>query len=247
MRTQSLPMASVWWRAQFFARQTSLLAVTMLTAVSASADVVAITGISPTSANVGAAVTINGANFDPQPTNNTVYFGAVKATVVTASPTNLVVTVPSGATYAPVTETVNGLTAYSAQMFLPEFLSGQTLGASSFTEATDLIAGNGPARVVIGDLDGDGKPDVVAANVYDGSIWIYRNISTNGVLSAASFAAPVILTIGGGGDSEYGLALADLNGDGKLDLVTANRNLNIVSIFQNLSTPGSLTTNSFGP
>ena len=206
-----------------------------------------ITSFSPAAGAAGSSVTISGLNFSPAAGSNTVYFGAVKATVVSASPTNLVVTVPAGATYAPITETVNGLTAYADGPFLPVFPSGGTLGSSSFVGPVNLAAaGNGPAKVVVGDLDGDGKSDVVVANVYDGSIWIYRNISTNGALTAGSFAPPVILTIGGGTDSTWGLALADLDGDGRLDIVVANRNLNMVSIFQNFSTLGNLTTNSFG-
>jgi hypothetical protein len=67
------------------------------------------------------------------------------------------------------------------------------------------------------------------------------------LLAAASFASPVILTtIGGGIDSLYGLALADLDGDGRLDIVVANNSYNSISIFQNLCSPGSITTNSFG-
>ena len=210
-------------------------------------NVPVITSFSPAAGAAGSSVTISGLNFSPLAGSNTVYFGAVMATVVSASPTNLVVTVPVGATYAPITETVNGLTAYADSPFLPVFPSSSTLGSSSFVGPINLAtAGNGPARVVIGDLDGDGKPDVVVANVYDGSIWIYRNISTNGALTAGSFASPVIFAIGGGTDSQDGLALADLDGDGRLDIVTVNRNLNLVSIFQNFSSPGSLTTNSFG-
>ncbi len=205
-----------------------------------------ITSFSPPSGAAGTVVNINGLSFDPTPGNNIVYFGAVQATVTAASVTNLVVTVPAGATYAPITETVNGLTAYADAPFLPTFASGGTLGSSSFGPQVNLGAGNGPARVAIGDLDGDGKPDVVVANVYDGSIWIYRNISTNGVLSANSFAPPVILAIGGGTDSTWGLALADLTGNGRLDIVVANRNFNMVSIFQNFCTFGNITTNSFG-
>ena len=205
-----------------------------------------ITSFSPQSGAAGTVVNISGLNFDPTPGNNVVYFGAVQATVTAASVTNLVATVPAGATYAPITETVNGLTAYADAPFLPTFSSGGTLGSSSFGPQVNLGAGHGPGRVVIGDLDGDGKPDVVVANVYDGSIGIYRNISTNGVLSTNSFAPPVILTIGGGNDSTWGLALADLTGDGRLDIVVANRNFNMVSIFQNFCTPGNITTNSFG-
>jgi len=212
---------------------------------STSPAVPVISSFTPATGAIGTVVTISGTNFSTTASANIVYFGAVRANVLAASPTGLTVTVPTGATYAPITVTVNGLTAYSQASFLPTFLSGESLSPASLSGPGNLSAGNGPARVVIGDLDGDGKPDVVIANVYDGSVWIYRNISTNGALAAASFAPPVIFTIGGGSDSLYGLALADLDGDGRLDIVTANRNLNIVSIFQNLSSPGSLTTNAF--
>ena len=225
----------------------SLFFATVLAASSfAQNQIPAISSFTPTVGYVGATVTITGTNFSSVASNNIVYFGAVQAVVTAANATNLVVTAPVGATYAPITETVNGLTAYADTPFLPTFLSGGTLGSSSFGPQVNLGAGNGPALVVIGDLDGDGKPDVVVANVYDGSIWIYRNISTNGTLTAASFAPPVIFTIGGGSDSTWGLTLADLTGDGRLDIVVANRNLNIVSIFQNFCTPGNITTNSFG-
>jgi len=46
----------------------------------------------------------------------------VRAVVSAASVTNLVVTVPAGAIYAPITETVNGLTAYANQSFIADVL-----------------------------------------------------------------------------------------------------------------------------
>jgi FG-GAP-like repeat/IPT/TIG domain/Immunoglobulin I-set domain/FG-GAP repeat len=205
-----------------------------------------ITSFSPASAFTGSIVVISGLNFSPIASNNIVYFGAVRATVTAASTTSLTVMVPVGATYTPITETVNGLTAYSDAAFLPTFHSGGTLGSASFGPQLVLGGGYGPSRVVFGDMDGDGKPDVVVANIYDGSIWIYRNINTNGTLTAASLAPPVIFDMGGGRDSTWGLALADLDGDGRLDIVLANRNFNTVSVFQNFSTPGNITTNSFG-
>jgi len=207
-------------------------------------NVPVITAFSPQTGAVGAVVNITGLNFDPAPSNNTVYFGAVRAAVSAASATNLVVSVPVGATYAPITETVNGLTAYAPAPFLPTFPSGGVLTNSSLGTQITLPTGNSPGMVLIADFDGDGKPDL-AVNTGDYTIDIYRNISTNGTLTAGSFAAPVVLPLGTGGDSK--IADADVDGDGKLDLVALDMNGNQVMVFQNLCTPGNITTNSFGP
>ena len=87
-------------------------------------------------------------NFDPTPSNNIVYFGAVQAVVTAASATNLMVTVPVGATYAPITETVNGLTAYANQPFMPTFSGdGSGITVNSFAPQLVLPAGNGPIKL----------------------------------------------------------------------------------------------------
>ncbi|HTB82843.1 MAG TPA: FG-GAP-like repeat-containing protein, partial [Candidatus Sulfotelmatobacter sp.] len=204
-----------------------------------------ILSFAPKSGVPGVSVMINGTNFSAMATNDIVYFGAVTAAVTSASPTNLVVTVPTGATFAPITVTVYGLTAYSPSPFMPEFLSAGSLSTASFAGPTNLTTDSGPYRVAVGDLDGDGKADVVVLNV--GTIDIYRNLSTNGLLATASFAPPVVLTVqGGSANNLLGMTLSDLDRDGRLDIVVACNGLNKVAVFQNLSSPGSLTTNSFG-
>lgn len=55
-----------------------------------------ITSFSPTKGKGGTEVTINGERFAPQPADNIVAFGTEKATVVSASPTQLRVLVPPG-------------------------------------------------------------------------------------------------------------------------------------------------------
>jgi hypothetical protein len=81
---------------------------------------------------------------------------------------------------------------------------------------------------VIGDLNGDRKPDIATANG--------NNANTVSVLANrgdGSFAPKLDYRAAGG----YSLAIGDLNGDGRLDLVTANyTDANTVSVL--ISTPG---------
>ena len=210
-----------------------------------STSIPAITQVSPTSGVIGTLVTLTGTNFSPSTASNVVYFGAVRASVLTASPTCLTVSVPPGATYGPVTVTTGGLVAYSSQQFEPTFVgNGAAVNAATFAPGTNM---NVPAAIttVIADLDGDGKPDLVTANVYANAISIYQNVGINGVLTPASFAAPVVFAVGSGSDDPVGVAVADVDGDGKLDLVVPDRNNNQLAIFRNISTGGMLTTNSF--
>jgi hypothetical protein len=216
----------------------------VLTVNPPAATVPVIFGFNPISGAVGTNVTISGTNFSPVASNNIVYFGALRAVVTGASVTNLVVTVPAGATYAPITETVGGLVAYANKAFQPTFLgNGSNISPSSFAPRVDLAGGNGPYVICIADLDGDGKPDLVAINYYDDNISLFRNISTNGSLTTDSFAPRVDLPSFGG--APLGLAVADVDGDGKLDLVVSDSSNNRVLVYRNISTVGTLTTNSF--
>jgi hypothetical protein len=171
----------------------------------------------------------------------------VRAVVSAASFYELTVTVPVGATCAPITVTADGLTGYANRPFLVTYAGSGTLDTASLGPRIDLSVGDGPVKAVFGDLDRDGRPDLVLAHAYDASVWVFRNLGTNGALSPGSFASPVILNVGGGFDSVYGLALGDFDGDGRLDIVVANRVNNNVSVFRNTSTVGSLGTNSFAP
>jgi hypothetical protein len=92
--------------------------------------------------------------------------------------------------------------------------------------------------LAIGDLDGDGKTDMVTANFNAGSISIFRNTATLGSITTSSFAAKADISTG---TSPRSIAIGDLDGDGKLDLALANFGSSTVSVLRNTSSSGSIT------
>src|SRR5258705_11908026 len=93
-----------------------------------------ITAVSPVKDSVGTLVTITGNNFNPDTALNYVYFGPARAQVISASSNSLVVKVPFGATYGPVSVTTNSLTSYSQVSFIPIFSGGGNISSGSFNE-----------------------------------------------------------------------------------------------------------------
>jgi hypothetical protein len=194
-----------------------------------------VSSFSPTSGPVGTNVVINGANFSPVAADNIVYFGAVRAMVSTVTANSLTVTVPNSASYGPISVTTNGRTAYSARSFIATFSFGEDIGANSFFPKTDLATGMSPYDIAEGDLDGDGKPDLVVVNGgYPYSISIYKNTGTAGALS---FADKIDIPTG---IAPFGVAISDMDSDGKLDVIVTNTASFSISIFRNSGTPGTL-------
>ncbi len=97
-------------------------------------------------------------------------------------------------------------------------------GSGGFTAATGspFAVGAQPVAVAVGDLNGDGKLDVVTANNGDNTITVLLGDGSGGfdMATATPFAV---------GANPAWLAVADLNGDGELDIVTANAGDNTVT------------------
>lgn len=195
-----------------------------------------ITSFSPAIANAGATVTINGTNFNPVADKNLVYFGTVKATVTAAGANTLSVTVPTGAGYAPISVTNNDYTAYSTQSFIETFPDGGFLLPTSFDKPVSVPA-DMYAAARLGDMDNDGKPDLVVSSAVGGTVSVYKNTSTVGGIS---FAGKSIFTAAGYGSVA---AVSDLNGDGKLDVITttSQSGYTTLSFLQNTSANGVLS------
>jgi hypothetical protein len=79
----------------------------------------------------------------------------------------------------------------------------------------DFATGANSYFVVIDDIDGDGKPEIVVSNV-SSVISVLHNTSTTGSINASSFTAKVDFTVG---FHPVTVAIGDLDGDGKRDLV----------------------------
>ena len=218
------------------------LPIFLLAAPALFAQAPTITSISPVSGRVGTSVSIAGANFDPVATNDIVFFGGVKGSVTSATSTLITAKVPLGASYAPLSVSVNGLAGYSRVPFDVTFTGGATLSPPSYLPKSDLTTGILPYGVAIGDLDGDGKPDIVVANNTSGTISVYRNIGSRDSLSASSFAQAVEFTAGA---NPWGVAIADLDGDGKPDIAVSNSPGGVVSVFRNTSLSGTIDASSF--
>ena len=209
-----------------------------------------ITSVSPLTGipNV-TAVTITGSGFNDTAARNVVWFGNVRATVNSATATALNVTVPVGARNAPISvfNMTTRLASISETIFRPDYdNSCYIAGTLTFKPRIDLdispvdVTDSDPYHAAIGDIDGDGYPDLVVSmyGSFAGGqsyLYIYRNTGTRGQLS---FDAPVqVITVNGAAS----VHLADLDGDSKLDIIVAATGSGRVGCSRNKSTPGVIS------
>jgi hypothetical protein len=112
-------------------------------------------------------------------------------------------------------------------------------GNSTFRPQEVFQTGKTPRRVAVGDFNGDGQLDLVTANQGDDTASILLG-NGDGTFATGTAAAPAPDL------RPFQVAVADLTGDGRHDIVTANRSDNSVSVL--LANPdGSFQTRETFP
>jgi FG-GAP-like repeat/PASTA domain len=102
---------------------------------------------------------------------------------------------------------------FIALAFAPLGLSGASSAGPTFRTAQRYPTAAGPNTIAVGDLNGDGKPDVVTSNENDSTIAVLLNRGGGRLGAPRRYDA---------GEIPYGVAIHDLNGDRKPDAVVAD-------------------------
>ncbi len=105
--------------------------------------------------------------------------------------------------------------------FLIVLLAANMPGSSLFKPAITYPSGGAfSPTVAVGDINGDGNPDLIVSN--QSSCYTCANGSVTVLLGNGDGTFQAAQAYDSGGSETGGIAVADLNGDGKLDVVVAN-------------------------
>ncbi len=86
-----------------------------------------------------------------------------------------------------------------------------------------MSTGVNPYELAIGDVDNDGRLDIVVGNLSSSTVSVYRGISNRSFFVHNSFSVPA---------NPHGMGMADLNGDGFLDVVAGSYASNQYTVWQ---------------
>ena len=93
-----------------------------------------------------------------------------------------------------------------------------------------------PWGLAIGDVTGDGLPDLATANTQNDTVSVLPNDGSGGFGSYTWFAS---------GANPGAVAIADIDGDGRNDVVSANRSNDDVAVLRNVTAADSIFADGF--
>ncbi len=128
---------------------------------------------------------------------------------------------------------VTSLNSASVSVLLNTTAPGAASPAFATQQAFPTVSGS--TSVALGDLNGDGRPDLAVANSASTSVSVLLNTTAPGASSPAFAAQQAFPT----GSQPTSVALGDLNGDGRSDLAITSYGSASVSVLRNTTAPGA--------
>ena len=116
------------------------------------------------------------------------------------------------------------------------FKNNSTSGNISFSNLSNYPVGINPHGIQLKDLDNDNKPELVVCNRSSNTVSVFRNFSALGTFNANTVSNRINFTTN---TTPISVDFADIDGDGKPEMITANNGAANISVLKNNVKPSN--------